>query len=272
MAAQPLVRASYIDPIGTYATNVMGTVHLLDSIKTIHTVRAVVVVTTDKCYENREWVWGYRETDPMGGYDPYSSSKGCAELVTAAYRQSFFNPSIYERHRVGIASARAGNVIGGGDWSQDRLMPDIFRAIKNDRKVRIRNPESIRPWQHVLEPLYGYLTLAKRLVSDGAPYAEAYNFGPREESACTVGHLTKTVCNLWGDGAAWEMDEQAHPHEANYLKLDISKAGAKLEWIPLLKIEEALQLTVDWTKAYLKGVSARSLMETQIREYEAHKG
>ncbi|RYY17500.1 MAG: CDP-glucose 4,6-dehydratase [Alphaproteobacteria bacterium] len=227
MAAQPLVRASYDDPVGTYATNVMGTVHVLEAVRRAPGVRACVVVTTDKCYENREWVWGYREDEAMGGYDPYSNSKGCAELVTSAYRRSFFGES-----GTATASARAGNVIGGGDWAVDRLIPDILRAVVAGEPVVIRNPHSIRPWQHVLEPLSGYLVLAQSLWTDPTGAAEGWNFGPRDEDARPVQWIVEQLCELWGDGASWVRDERLQPHEANYLKLDISKARARLGWEP----------------------------------------
>src|SRR6185369_3607913 len=206
MAAQPLVRDSYKIPVETYATNVMGTVHLLESVRNTPTVKAVVNVTTDKVYENREWVWGYRENEPMGGYDPYSNSKGCSELVAAAYRSSFFNPIDYDRHGMAIATARAGNVIGGGDWANDRLIPDVVRSILAGEAVQIRNPHAIRPWQHVLEPLSGYLTLAEHLYSGGARYAQGWNFGPPEEDARPVEWLVDRLCTAWGEGAAYEID------------------------------------------------------------------
>ena len=268
MAAQPLVRESYADPAGTYATNVMGTVNLLEAVRHVPSVRAVVVVTTDKCYENREWVWGYRESDAMGGYDPYSSSKGCAELVTAAYRQSFFNPGRYAEHGVAVASARAGNVIGGGDWSADRLLPDIFRAIEAGRPVEIRNPLATRPWQHVLEPLRGYLTLAQRLCEDGPRFAEAFNFGPNAQDAWPVGRVVDAVCQRWGAGAAWQHDAKTHPHEARALTLDIAKADTMLGWRPLLDIRRALDSTVDWARAVSTGADARAATLAQIEQYE----
>jgi len=267
MAAQPLVRESYADPVGTYATNVMGTVHLLEAVRTTPSVRAVVVVTTDKCYENREWVWGYRESDPMGGYDPYSSSKACAELVTAAYRQSFFNAAGDAEHGAAIATVRAGNVIGGGDWSADRLLPDIFRAIQAGQPVEIRNPLATRPWQHVMEPLRGYLTLAQALHEHGPRYAGAFNFGPRQGDAWPVGRVADVVCRQWGGGACWRQDARCHPHEARALSLDISKAEALLGWRPVMGIERALAMTVDWTKAVMGGADARAIIATQLNEY-----
>jgi CDP-glucose 4,6-dehydratase len=203
MAAQPLVRESYKNPRETYAINVMGAVNLLDAIRQVPSIKAVVNVTTDKCYENREWHWGYRENEPMGGYDPYSNSKGCSELVTASFRNSFFNPKTYTEHGVAVASARAGNVIGGGDWADDRLIPDFIRAITAGQEVKIRSPYAIRPWQHVLEPLTGYLTLAEKLYSQGARFAEGWNFGPEDSDARNVEWITKTICELWGDNASY---------------------------------------------------------------------
>lgn len=267
MAAQPLVRDSYKIPVETYATNVMGTVHLLEAVRQSPTVRGVVNVTTDKVYENREWVWGYRENEPMGGYDPYSNSKGCSELVTAAYRSSYFNPRDYERHGVAVATARAGNVIGGGDWAGDRLVPDIVRAILAGEPVRIRNPHAIRPWQHVLEPLSGYLLLAQRLFEEGAEYAQGWNFGPPEEDARPVEWLVQRLCAGWGDGARYEMDRGEHPHEAHYLKLDCSKARGELGWHPRWNLETALSSIVDWTRVYLEKGDLRAECLRQIRSY-----
>jgi CDP-glucose 4,6-dehydratase len=268
MAAQPLVRASYLDPVGTYSTNVMGTVHLLEAVRAVSSVKAVVVVTTDKCYENREWVWGYRESDAMGGYDPYSSSKGCAELVTAAYRQSFFNGVHHDEHGVSVASARAGNVIGGGDYSQDRLLPDIIRAIQSGHHAEIRNPMATRPWQHVLEPLRGYLRLAQCLVEQGPQCGEAFNFGPQAQDAWSVGRVADQVCRLWGTPAAWRHDSAAHPHEARALSLDISKVDIMLGWRPLLDVKAALAMTVDWAQAVHNGADARATSLAQIKHYE----
>jgi CDP-glucose 4,6-dehydratase len=212
MAAQPLVRYSYQNPVETYATNVMGTVHLLEAVRLTPGVKAVVIITTDKCYENREWVWGYRENEPMGGFDPYSNSKGCAELVSAAFRSSFFNANHYYQHGVAIATVRAGNVIGGGDWAQDRLIPDVLAAFEEGRTVDIRNPNAIRPWQHVMEPLRGYLTLAERLVAQGPALGEAWNFGPNDEDAKPVGWIVEQMAALWGANARWQVDSGEHPH------------------------------------------------------------
>ncbi|HYF58551.1 MAG TPA: CDP-glucose 4,6-dehydratase [Burkholderiaceae bacterium] len=263
MAAQPLVRRSYVDPVETYSTNVMGTVHLLEAVRACPTVRAVVNVTTDKCYENREWVWGYREDEPMGGRDPYSSSKGCAELVSAAYRASFLAAG------PALATARAGNVIGGGDWASDRLVPDVLAAFAEGRAVEIRNPGAIRPWQHVLEPLRGYLTLAERLHEHGAAYAEAWNFGPNDADARPVGWIVERLVSRWGDGASWRPSPGEHPHEATWLKLDVSKARARLGWEPALGLEAALDLIVDWTRHRLAGGDVRERTLAQIDRYRS---
>ncbi|BBO99911.1 CDP-glucose 4,6-dehydratase [Sulfuriferula nivalis] len=267
MAAQALVRYSYANPVETYATNVMGTVHLFEAARQTGSVRAIVNVTSDKCYENREWVWGYRENEPMGGYDPYSSSKGCAELVTSAYRNSFFNPQDYAHHGVAVASARAGNVIGGGDWAEDRLIPDIIRAITQGEPVRIRSPHAIRPWQHVLEPLSGYLVLAQKLYEAGVAYADAWNFGPNETDAKPVQWIVEQLTQNWGEGASWVLDEGEHPHEAHYLKLDCSKAKARLNWHPRWQLEDALQAIVDWQRAYQAGRDMRVVTLQQIGTY-----
>jgi len=268
MAAQPLVRYSYAEPVETYSTNVMGTVNLLEAVRGTPGVKAVVNVTTDKCYENREWAWGYRENEAMGGYDPYSSSKGCAELVTAAYRNSFFNSATFNvKHSTAIASARAGNVIGGGDWAEDRLIPDIMRAITQGRSVTIRNPHAIRPWQHVLEPLSGYLKLAQKLYEEGAAYAEGWNFGPNDEDAKPVQWIVEQLTQSWGEGASWLLDGGEHPHEAHYLKLDCSKAKGRLDWHPRWHLDEALKRIVDWQKQYLYGRDMRAVTIEQIDLY-----
>lgn len=269
MAAQALVRHSYDDPVGTYATNVMGTVHLLEAVRKCPSVHAVVNVTTDKCYENREWVWGYRENEPMGGHDPYSNSKGCAELVTSAYRNSFFPEQKYAQHKVALASARAGNVIGGGDWAKDRLVPDILAAFMKNEPVVIRNPSSTRPWQHVLEPLRGYLTLAEKLHNEGMAFAEGWNFGPHSDDAQPVEWIVRQLAGKWGSGARWERSTGEHPHEANYLKLDISKASARLHWHPVLRLSEALDLIVDWGRAQQAGHDLRDATLQQIATYQS---
>jgi len=270
MAAQPLVRDSYRIPVETYAVNVMGTVHLLEAVRSCPGVRAVVNVTTDKCYENREWVWGYRENEPMGGFDPYSNSKGCSELVTASYRSSFFNPQCFAEHGVGLASARAGNVIGGGDWAGDRLIPDIIRAILAGDPVRIRNPHAIRPWQHVLEPLSGYLALAQRLYEDGAHFAEGWNFGPADSDTWPVEKIVQRLCRQWGAGAGYEIDEGDHPHEAHYLRLDCSKARSGLGWQPRWGLEKALDSIIDWTQRYRSGDDLQKVCLEQIADYTGY--
>lgn len=262
MAAQPLVRLSYHEPVMTYATNVMGSVHVLEAARAVGGVRAFVNVTTDKCYENREWEWGYREDEPMGGYDPYSNSKGCVELVTSAYRRSFF-----DKAGIFLASARAGNVIGGGDWAEDRLVPDILRAFERRQKVVIRNPASIRPWQHVLEPLSGYLTLAQRLWLDGGAVAEGWNFGPADDDARPVKWIVERLAEVWGRGVGWELDTCDNPHEAHYLKLDISKAKVRLGWRPRWNLGEALEKITEWHQAWLDGADMRALCEQQISQY-----
>ncbi len=273
MAAQPLVRDSYKIPVETYAVNVMGTVNLLEAVRACPTVRAVVNVTTDKVYENREWHWGYRENEPFGGYDPYSNSKGCSELVTAAYRSSYFNLQHFNnstpQHPAAVATARAGNVIGGGDWASDRLIPDVIRAILAGEPVRIRNPHAIRPWQHVLEPLSGYLVLAQRLYEEGARYAEGWNFGPDEKDARPVEWLVNRLCERWEEGAIYEIDQGEHPHEAHYLKLDCSKARAELGWRPRWSLEAALESIVAWTKVWRDGGDVRGACLAQIRAYES---
>ena len=267
LAAQPLVRESYKNPVETYTVNVMGTAHLLEAVRQLDSVRAVVNVTTDKCYENKEWVWGYREHESLGGYDPYSNSKACSELVTSAFRSSFFNLADYDKHGVAIATARAGNVIGGGDWAADRLIPDFIRAIEANEKIRIRNPNAIRPWQHVLEPLSGYLMLAERLYTEGAAFAEGWNFGPEESDAKPVEWIVKQLCQLWGGNAEYEIDRSEHPHEANYLKLDCSKAKARLNWRPQWCLQEALARIVEWNKAYQGQENMKALCLAQIADY-----
>lgn len=262
MAAQALVRLSYTEPVATYATNVMGTVHVLEAARRLDSVRCIVNVTTDKCYENREWVWGYRESEPMGGHDPYSNSKGCSELVTAAYRDSFFRKA-----GIAVASARAGNVIGGGDWAADRLVPDILRAFECGEPVVVRNPQSTRPWQHVLEPLSGYLMLAERLFSEGQPFAEGWNFGPRDEDARSVQWIVERMAQAWGRGAGWQHDGAEHPHEAHSLKLDISKAQHRLGWRPRWPLATALAKITDWHRAWLGHADMRSVCLAQIGQY-----
>ena len=267
MAAQPLVKYSYENPVETYSTNVMGTVHLLEVVRQIGCVKVVVNVTSDKCYENREWVWGYRENDPMGGYDPYSNSKGCAELVTSAYRQSFFNPSSFDEHGTALSTVRAGNVIGGGDWANNRLVPDIIRALAEGKTAVIRNPAAIRPWQYVLEPLRGYLMLAEKLWDNGIEYSEGWNFGPNDEDTKSVGWIAEHLVNLWGNGSRWEKDSAEHPHEATSLKLDCSKAKTRLAWRPLMDLTTALEKVVEWYRCYESGNNMREITLKQINEY-----
>ena len=263
LAAQPLVRYSYAQPVETYAVNVMGTVHLLEAVRATPGVTAVVNVTTDKCYENREWAWGYRESEPMGGFDPYSSSKGCAELVTSAYRQSFLKSA-----GVALATARAGNVIGGGDWASDRLLPDFLRAVDAGETLKIRSPQSTRPWQHVLEPLSGYLLLAQRLYEKGTDYTEGWNFGPSDEDTKPVQWIVERFTELWGEGAIWALDQIEHPHEAHFLKLDCSKARMRLNWQPRWSLAYALENIALWHKAYQQGKNMREFSLNQIATYQ----
>lgn len=264
MAAQALVHPSYDDPATTFDTNVMGLVRVLDEARRSETVRAVVNVTSDKCYENREQIWAYRETEPMGGSDPYSASKGCAELVTASYRQSFFkNPN-----GPSLASGRAGNVIGGGDWSSDRLLPDCIRAFERGSPVMIRNPLATRPWQHVLEPISGYLVLAEALHRHGGDAAEGWNFGPSDEDAWNVGRVVSRIVDLWGESATWQQDEAMWAKEAMLLRVDATKARVRLGWRPRLHVNEALDWTVEWYKAVRDGRPALDITNAQIERYE----
>jgi CDP-glucose 4,6-dehydratase len=264
MAAQPLVRLSYKEPVLTYSTNVMGTVNVLEAARKCSKLKAIVSVTTDKCYENKEWAWGYRENEPMGGHDPYSSSKGCAELVTAAYRKSFFN----ENNSAFLASARAGNVIGGGDWSDDRLIPDILNAFENKESVIIRNPMATRPWQHVLEPLSGYLVLAQHLYEEGNDFAEGWNFGPKDEDCKPVNWILDKMVTKWGKGASWELDKNNNPHEAGYLKLDCSKAAIQLNWRPKWNLEDTLESIIIWHQHYLSGKNIQEQCLLEIAKYQ----
>jgi CDP-glucose 4,6-dehydratase len=270
MAAQPLVRYSYANPVETYSTNLMGTVHILESIRSLDCVRAAVVVTSDKCYENKEWAWGYREYEPVGGHDPYSNSKGCAELVTSAYRQSYFTPEKYLQHRVAIASARAGNVIGGGDWSKDRLIPDAIKAFELNQKLIIRNPLATRPWQHVLEPLSGYLVLAQALYQDGPKFDGAWNFGPRNKDARSVQEVINLLIKNWGSSAGWVQDVNEQPHEANSLKLDCSKAHESLKWFPRWTLEHAIENISQWHTSYQNERDMNEVSLRQITAYQNH--
>ena len=260
MAAQSLVRDSYKFPVDTYSTNIMGTVNVLEAARLQESVRTVLNITSDKCYENSGLTRGYTENDPMGGYDPYSSSKGCAELVTSAYRNSYYNADKV------VASGRAGNVIGGGDWAKDRLIPDIIRAAIDGRTVHLRNPHAIRPWQHVLDPLSGYLMLIEQLCTDGQPFAEGWNFGPSEEDARPVEWVAKKMASEWNE-ITWEKDSLLHPHEAHYLKLDCSKARTRLDWKPRLGLSEGLKWTVLWYKDQIAGENMRTITERQIKNY-----
>ncbi len=275
MAAQPLVRLSYADPIGTFETNVLGTARVLDAVRRTPSVRAVVSVTTDKCYDNKEWLWGYRETDALGGYDPYSSSKACAEIVSAAFRSSYFHPAQLNQpggHTTGIATARAGNVIGGGDWSLDRLIPDLVAGFTRGEPVLIRSPHAIRPWQHVLEPLHGYLLLAEHLLTPGADatrFATAFNFGPADDDARPVQWIVETMTRFWGGDASWTVDPAPQVHEAGYLKLDASRARAELAWQPRLRLETALEWLVNWYRAALAGDDMQAFTLAQINAYTA---
>jgi len=263
LAAQPLVRYSYRAPVETYAVNVMGTVNLLEAVRQTPSVKAVLNVTTDKCYENQEWVWPYREIESLGGFDPYSSSKACSELVTAAYRTSFLIDA-----GVNLASARAGNVIGGGDWAEDRLVPDCLRAMDARKKLFIRSPQSTRPWQHVLEPLSGYLTLAERLFTEDQGFSEAWNFGPDETDVRPVKWIADYLCSK-NPAVSWQREPSAEAYEANTLKLDSSKAKARLDWKPRWSLQTALDMTINWHQAWRQGIDVAKLSLLQIHEYEA---
>lgn len=267
MAAQSLVLESYKNPLETYSVNVMGTVTLLEAARKVHGIKAIVNVTSDKCYENREWIWGYRENEPMGGYDPYASSKGCSELVTSAYRSSFFNMNDYNVHGVALGSARAGNVIGGGDWAENRLIPDFIRALSNGEEIKIRNPRAVRPWQHVLEPLNGYLILAEKLYSRGIEYSSAWNFGPEDSDLKDVEWIAKTFCTLWGNEASYIHNTNPQPYEAGYLKLDCSKARTELGWAPKWDLNTALKSIVEWHKAFISKSNMYSITLGQIESY-----
>lgn len=267
MAAQALVRESYLNPHETYLTNVIGTVNLLEAIRKVSSVKAVVNVTTDKCYKNNEWDWGYRETDEIEGYDPYSNSKGCSELVTSSFRNSFFNENTYDQHGVAIASARAGNVIGGGDWAKDRLIPDFIRAISHGEKIVLRNPKAIRPWQHVLEPLTGYLYLLSKLLTDGAKFGGGWNFGPNESEVKNVEWIVYNMCRFWGKEAVMEIKRDPNLHESKHLKLDCSKAISRLGWHQKWDIEKTLKSITDWHKAFSESRDMKLVCFDQIDDF-----
>jgi CDP-glucose 4,6-dehydratase len=268
LAAQPIVRESYISPKETYDINIGGTVNVLECCRLTDSVRVIVNVTSDKCYDNKEWIWGYRENDPMGGYDPYSSSKGCSELVTAAYRKSFFNPDNFNDHKKSLASARAGNVIGGGDWQKDRIIPDCIKALESNKSIEIRNPSATRPWQHVLEPLSGYLLLASKMYKNPKNFCGAWNFGPNCDSIISVGEVVDKVVTQWGYGSWTNLSEKTAPHEAKLLSLDISKAKSNIGWSPVWDTEKAIEITIDWYKKYIKKDPYRICVD-QIEEFNA---
>lgn len=276
MAAQPIVSVSYQNPIETYETNVMGTVNLLDAVHEFsrkkQTIKAVINITSDKCYQNKESVWGYRENDQLGGYDPYSNSKACAELITASYRSSFFNPKSYTVHGVALASARAGNVIGGGDFAIDRLVPDCIKHLTENKEIIIRNPLAIRPWQHVLEPLGGYLLLAQKLYEDGVSFGEAWNFGPADTDARSVEWIVKRICAAWEPFASYKVDAKNNQHEAQFLRLDCSKSRQQLGWVPRWGLDDAIKKVFEWTKAYQNKQNLRDVCFQQIDAYSNCKG
>jgi len=268
LAAQSVVRRGYEDPIETYSSNVMGTVHLLEALRQLGEPCVVVNVTSDKCYENKEWLWGYRENDPLGGHDPYSNSKACAELVTSAFCDSYFHTVGSGRIRIAVASARAGNVIGGGDWTRDQLIPDLVRSFLDNKPCLIRSPSAIRPWQLVLEPLRGYLMLAERLAEDASRFASAWNFGPAQTDTKPVSWIADRLAQLWGAGGSWRSDEAPHPWEADYLTLDVSKAKAELGWEPVLPLIKALDWIVEWYRTVQTGSDLQCLTRRQIEQYE----
>lgn len=272
LAAQPIVSRSYLQPAETYEVNVMGTVHLWEAVKHVSTqgsgrLKAVINVTTDKCYENQEWVWGYRETDRLGGYDPYSNSKACSELVTSAYRSSFFAPEAYHKHGISVATARAGNVIGGGDWAEDRLVPDCIRSLLSGSKMKVRRPLAIRPWQHVLDPLAGYLILAQCMVEDGPAYASEWNFGPNDRQSRTVQWIVETMAAAWGGDPFFVIEPEERFHESMQLKLDCSKARTRLKWYPKWSVEMALDKVLEWVRMVQAGQDVRAACLRQIEDY-----
>lgn len=266
LAAQPLVRLSYDIPMETYQTNVMGTINILEAICATNSVKVGVMITTDKCYENKEQIWGYRENEPMGGYDPYSSSKGAAEIAIASWRRSFFNPNEYDKHGKSIASARAGNVIGGGDWALDRIIPDCIRALEANKPIEIRSPKAIRPWQHVLEPLSGYMLLAQKMWNEPTKYCDGWNFGPHEESISTVWEVASKVIENYQSGELKDLSDPNALHEAKLLMLDISKAKFQLGWEPRMNIDETVRLTVEWYRRY-EQEEVYDICVEEIRKY-----
>lgn len=270
LAAQPLVRLSYDIPVETYETNVMGTIHVMEAIRFTDSVKVGIMITTDKCYENREQIWGYRENEPMGGYDPYSSSKGATEIAIASWRRSFFNPTQYTKHNKSIASVRAGNVIGGGDWALDRIIPDCIRALEVGQTIDIRNPKAVRPWQHVLEPLSGYMLLAQKMWNEPIKYCEGWNFGPKLESVSTVWEVATKIVEGYGDGELRDLSNMNALHEANLLMLDISKAKFQLGWEPRMNIDQCISLVIDWYKKYVLQ-SVYSLCVEEIEKYLCFK-
>jgi CDP-glucose 4,6-dehydratase len=268
MAAQPLVRESYANPLETYATNIMGTLNILEGVRDCKSVRAVIIVTSDKCYKNIEWIWSYRENEPLGGFDPYSSSKACSEIITAAYRNSFFNPEAYKAHKVALASARAGNVIGGGDWAKDRLIPDCIRAVMKKENIVIRNPKAVRPWQHVFEPLTGYLMLAEKLYKKGPLFGEAWNLGPNDDGTKPVSWIAEKISNQFGASLALQKPSKKKTlHEDSTLRLDSTKARQILGWHPKWSLEKAVDRTMNWYKAYMDGQDMKKICDQQIEEY-----
>jgi CDP-glucose 4,6-dehydratase len=269
LAAQALVRQSHQQPAETFDVNVMGTVQVLEAIRCTPGVKAAVIITSDRCYENREWVWGYRENDPMGGHDPYSASKGCSELVVSSYQRCFFASGGASQHGVSVASARAGNLIGGGDWAPDRLVPDAMRAFVEGKTLLLRSPLSVRPWQHVLEPLHGYMTLAQRLYQEGTAHVGGWNFGPSSGDSRRVVEVVGALAALWGDKVSWETESAAQPHEADALRLDCSKAHARLGWTPRLPVDSALKWVVRWFKDWQRGANVRAISIRDIEQYEA---
>ncbi len=276
LAAQPLVRYSYDNPLETYEVNVQGTAHILEICRSLKSLKSLVLITTDKCYENKEWVWGYRENDPMGGYDPYSSSKGCAEILISSYRRSFFGNPPHQPMKIGVASARAGNVLGGGDWALDRIIPDAVRCFSTQKSLQIRNPKSTRPWQHVLEPLNGYLCLAEDAYQNPNSFSEGYNFGPYDDGCVPVDQIIRMAQKHWGSPTEVDLAKGPQPHEAQFLKLDISKARQKLNWTPIWNIEETLKFTIEWYREFVKKSSEvaflRELTSQQIRSFTSKVG